>query len=130
MNNVKCQKSLYEIQSFVPTFECVFSGTLIEHRTLTLLHIYSLRILIKLVLKMSVVTACLLFESCQCMYRIMTLSYASYLWWQPYHFSAESEVIFLHPLHLNLIYHFRIMQNNLRPVGQRACTGTGLGILM
>ena len=38
MNNVKNQKSLYEIQSFVPVLECVFSGTLIEHRMLTFLY--------------------------------------------------------------------------------------------
>jgi len=61
---------------------------------------------------------------------IMALSYTSYLWWQRYHFSAESEVIFHQPLHLNLIYHFHFMQNALRPVGQGACTGTWLGILM
>jgi len=59
----------------------------------------------------------------------MALSYASYLWWQLY-ISAESEVIFLQPLHLNLMYNFHIMQNTLRPVGQCACTGTWLGILM
>lgn len=42
----------------------------------------------------------------------MALSCASYLWWQPYHFPAESEVIFHQPLHLNLIYHFHIMQKH------------------